>query len=93
MAVHRVRCPCRGKLSCELCHGTKYYDYEVGPRGWMPFTCPTCQGGRTRPGEGGPPPEPCPTCQGEGLIDPGNPPLAEGTTGFIRKLWRIFMGG
>jgi len=101
MSVRRVRCPCRGKLSCELCHGERFYDYEVGPRGWMPFTCPTCRGAGmltvppaappVAPGNGDT--EPCPTCHGDGTIDPGNPPLAEGSVGLIRKIWKIFMGG
>ncbi len=93
MSVHSVRCPCRGKLSCELCHGEKFYDYDVGPRGWMPFTCPTCKGERSVAAPSGGEPERCPTCHGGGTIDPGNPPLAEGTPGLLRKIWMIFFGG
>ena len=31
MSVHRLRCPCLGKLECKLCNATGYYDYEVDP--------------------------------------------------------------
>jgi hypothetical protein len=75
-----------------LCHGTKFYDYEVGERGWMPFTCPTCKGERTIPAENGER-ETCFTCHGGAWIDPANPPLAEGTPGLLRKIWMIFFGG
>ena len=91
MAVHAVRCPCRGKLECKLCLGSKFYDYEVGPRGWMPFECPTCAGTGTVAGETSP--ETCVTCHGGKFIDPANPPYAEGATGWFRKLWKIFFGG
>jgi DnaJ-class molecular chaperone len=67
------------------------YDYEPGPRGWMPFTCPTCGGDRqvTTDGER----ETCFTCRGTGLIDPANPPRDTSTRGFLRDVWRIFFGG
>ena len=93
MSVHSVRCPCRGKLACELCRGQKFYDYEVTDRGWMPFACPTCKGERTTANPDGGEPERCVTCHGDGWIDPGNPPMAEGTTGVVRKIWKIFFGG
>jgi DnaJ-class molecular chaperone len=94
MAVKRVRCPCRGKFECKLCNGTKYYLYEVGPRGWMPFPCPTCDGKGTLPPEPGETEaRPCITCHGDGSIDPANPPYAEGMPGLLRKLWKIFFGG
>ena len=92
MSVHRVRCACRGKLGCKLCGGTKFYDYEPGPRGWMPFVCPTCEGMRTIPDEGDAR-QTCYTCEGQGTIDPASPPYAEGTAGLFRKAWKIFFGG
>jgi len=90
MSVKRVRCACRGNPDCQLCRGEKYYDYEVGPRGWMPFTCPTCKGTRTLPAADGV--SQCFTCQGVGSVDPAYPPQLEGTVGFFRKAWKIFFG-
>ncbi len=92
MSVKSVRCPCRGKLGCKLCEGKKFYNYEVGPRGWLPFTCPTCEGKRTIPGENGES-QTCFTCHGGGIIDPANPPPNESPAGVLRKIWKIFFGG
>jgi hypothetical protein len=86
-----VRCPCRGNPDCKLCEGTQFYDYEPGPRGWMPFTCPTCSGTREVTVEGKS--QPCFTCGGTGSIDPANPPRDRSTRGFLRDVWRIFFGG
>lgn len=89
--VHQVRCPCRGHPDCKLCLGAKFYEYEPGPRGWMPFLCPTCEGKRevTIAGET----QKCFTCGGAGSIDPANPPRDTSTRGFLRDIWRIFFGG
>lgn len=92
MAAVRVRCPCLGKPECKLCGGAGEYDYEVGPRGWMPFACPTCGGSGTVPVWEGTA-APCVTCGGSRNIDPAYPPPAPGTPGLLRKLWKIFMGG
>jgi len=92
MATQYVRCPCRGNPDCKLCGGKKFYGYEPGPRGWMPFVCPTCAGARTLASENGPSTA-CVTCRGAGSIDPANPPAAEGTRGWIRKSWRFLFGG
>ena len=93
MSVKRVRCACRGKLGCKLCGGAKFYDYEVGSRGWMPFPCPTCGGAGTLPAVEGAGSRACVTCGGEKTIDPGNPPPPPGPPGVLRKIWKIFMGG
>ena len=71
----RVRCHCGGRPSCRLCGGSRFYAYQPGPRGWLPFVCPTCEGVGRRD-EPGLDPEPCPTCRGEGSIDPADPPLS-----------------
>ena len=89
--AHQVRCPCGGNPACKLCAGTKFYEYQPGPRGWMPFTCPTCEGKREVTVEGKA--EQCFTCHGAGIIDPANPPRDRSTRGFIRDVWRIFFGG
>ncbi|MBA4188556.1 MAG: hypothetical protein C0467_11170 [Planctomycetaceae bacterium] len=93
MSVQSVRCPCRGNPECKLCGGSKFYNYEVGPRGWMPFTCPTCGGAKTLPGNGGGDAQSCLTCHGSATIDPGYPPPSESTGGLLRRLWMIFFGG
>jgi len=90
--VQQVRCPCRGKYECKLCGGTKFYSYEPGPRGWMPFICPTCTG-EGRLAAANEEPRICITCGGAGSIDPANPPRAEGTRGWIRNSWRFLFGG
>jgi hypothetical protein len=78
----RVKCHCGGRPSCRLCRGTRYYTYEPGPRGWVPFACPNCDGFGRRD-EPGLDPEPCPTCRGEGAVDPADPPL--GLLVMVRK--------
>lgn len=93
MSVHSVRCPCLGNPECKLCNGSKFYDYEVGPRGWMPFTCPTCGGAKSLPAVDGGEPRSCITCHGEGGIDPGYPPPDESAVGLLRRVWKIFFGG
>lgn len=91
MSVQKVRCPCLGNPACKLCGGSGVYDYEVGPRGLMPFTCPTCEGtGKmARDGEE----VTCVTCGGSARVDPGFPPPEPGAVGLFRKIWKIFMGG
>ncbi|MBY0512890.1 MAG: hypothetical protein K2P78_03145 [Gemmataceae bacterium] len=85
--VKTIRCHCGGKPSCRLCRGSKYYEYEVGPRGYLPFRCPTCEG-RGRRDEPGQPPEPCPTCRGTGTVDPADPPGG----GFLDVIWKALFG-
>ena len=87
-----VRCPCHGNPECELCHGAKFYEYQPGPRGWIPFRCPTCQGARVLTHVSGAE-KPCFTCMGAGGIDPGNPPIAPGWWGALRVGWKTFFGG
>ncbi|VTR96417.1 unnamed protein product [Gemmata massiliana] len=87
-----IRCHCQGNPECKLCFGKKFYPYQPGPRGWMPFRCPTCQGARNLPGS--PNIEtPCFTCAGTGGIDPANPPFAKGWWGALRVGWKAFFGG
>jgi hypothetical protein len=93
VSVQSVRCPCLGKLECKLCGGSKFYPYDVGPRGWMPFPCPTCDGTGALPGDDGGGPRPCVTCHGDRKVDPAYPPLPPGSLGVLRKIWRIFFGG
>ncbi len=88
---YSILCPCRGNPDCKLCGGSKFYQYEPGPRGWMPFVCPTCEGKREATVEGQT--QKCSTCEGAGIIDPANPPRDRTTRGFIRDVWRIFFGG
>jgi hypothetical protein len=58
----------------------------------MPFTCPTCEGGRVlADGRGGE--RSCFTCGGAGSVDPANPPYAPGVWGALRIGWKIFFGG
>lgn len=89
--AHTVRCPCRGHPDCKLCSGTKFYQYQPGERGWMPFTCPTCAGRREVALDGKA--ERCFTCVGAGSVDPALPPRDLSTRGRIRDVWRIFFGG
>lgn len=88
---HHIRCACQRNPDCKLCQGTGVYQYEPGPRGWMPFMCPTCEGTRETTVEGKA--ERCFTCSGSGSVDPANPPRDKSTRGFARDIWRIFMGG
>ena len=91
MPTH-VRCHCRGNAACKLCHGTKFYEFQPGPRGRMPFTCPTCEGARVlSSGEAGE--RPCFTCLAAGSVDPANPPFAAGWWGMLRIGWKTFFGG
>ncbi|MBY0457692.1 MAG: hypothetical protein K2V38_10165 [Gemmataceae bacterium] len=87
----RVRCACNRHPDCKLCSGAGFYAYEPGPRGWMPFTCPTCAGKRVVTVEGQA--DRCFTCSGAGTVDPGNPPRDPSTGGFLRDVWRIIFGG
>jgi hypothetical protein len=83
----RVKCQCEGRPSCRLCSGTKYYQYTPGPRGWMPFRCPTCAGkGATE--EPGLDREKCPTCVGTGTVDPADPPMK----GMLDVIWKAIFG-
>lgn len=88
---HSVRCPCLGNPDCKLCGGTKFYAYQPDDRGWMPFTCPTCEGKRELTVEGKA--AACSTCRGAGYVDPALPPRDRSTRGFVRDVWRIFFGG
>jgi len=87
-----VRCHCQGNPACKLCRGEKFYAYQPGPRGWMPFTCPTCERKRVVPDAAGVE-KPCFTCKGTGTVDPGNPPYDPGWRGALRIGWKIFFGG
>ncbi len=78
----RVRCACGGDPRCELCNGTKTYGYTPGPRGWLPFACPTCAGTGKLGAEA------CPTCRGEGQVDPADPPV----NGFLDVVWKVLFG-
>lgn len=83
----RVKCHCGGRADCKLCSGTGFYGYEPGPRGWMPFKCPTCAGtGRLQ--EPGEEPEKCPTCRGNGSVDPADPPAH----GMFDVIWKALFG-
>lgn len=82
-----IKCRCGGRASCKLCRGTRRYEYEPGPRGWMPFKCPTCTGaGRTA--DPGLEPEACPTCGGIGTVDPADPPMK----GMLDVIWKALFG-
>ncbi|HXD85309.1 MAG TPA: hypothetical protein VN641_02365 [Urbifossiella sp.] len=83
----KILCHCGGRPSCRLCHGSKSYEYEAGPRGWLPFKCPTCGGSGflTEPGFDR---EKCFTCRGEGNVDPASPP----SHGLIDIIWKAMFG-
>ena len=83
----KVQCHCGGRPSCKLCNGTKSYEYEVGPKGWLPFRCPTCSGSGwlVEPGIDR---EKCFTCVGNGRVDPADPP----SKGFVDILWKAMFG-
>jgi hypothetical protein len=87
MATKRIRCHCGGKSFCKLCGGTGKYEYDPGPRGYMPFKCPTCDGERTLVEDDGTR-FPCPTCKAEGIVDPAHPPPA----GLLDVLTKILFG-
>ena len=83
----KVLCHCGGRTSCKLCNGTKSYEYEVGPKGWLPFRCSTCSGSGwlVEPGIDR---EKCFTCLGNGRVDPADPP----SKGFVDILWKAMFG-
>lgn len=83
----KVGCHCRKNPACKLCGGTGQYDYEPGPRGWMPFTCPTCAGKRSLTTAAGGA-ESCFTCQGNGQVDPADPP----SSGWGDVIWKAVFG-
>ena len=83
----KIRCACGGQPACKLCGGAGKYDYDPGPRGYMPFKCPTCEGKKRLTDEDGAS-YPCITCQAQGYIDPANPPPA----GMWDVLTKIFFG-
>lgn len=73
--MKKIRCRCGGRPSCKLCRGVGKFDYDPGPRGYIPFQCPTCEGKRVVVEEDGAS-EKCPTCGGDGSVDPAGPPPA-----------------
>lgn len=79
-----IHCHCGGRPECRLCHGTDTYQYQPGPRGWMPFRCPTCEG----TGRGAGVDDKCPTCRGEGNVDPADPP----TRGWFDVVYKSLFG-
>lgn len=83
----QIRCPCEGNPECRLCEGSGAYSYDPGPRGWMPFICPTCEGKGILEKSGEAPLE-CPTCHRSGNIDPANAPM-----GIFAKVRKMFLGG
>ena len=82
-----IKCHCGGRPSCKLCGGTQSYQYEVGPRGHLPFACPTCQGQGWLE-EPGIDREKCFTCRGNGTVDPADPP----SNGFFDIIWKAMFG-
>jgi hypothetical protein len=83
----KIACHCRGNPACKLCGGSGRYEYEPGPRGWMPFPCPTCVGKRTVAVDGRPAVE-CFTCRGHGQVDPADPP----SSGWVDVIRKAFFG-
>ncbi len=77
-----VGCHCKGNPACKLCGGAGRYSYEPGPRGWMPFACPTC-GGVGKVGGA-----PCVTCRAHGQVDPADPP----SSGWVDVIRKAFFG-
>lgn len=84
----KIGCHCGKRPGCRLCEGTGFYRYEVGPRGYLPFRCPTCEGKGWRNGDGGAEPDKCPTCRGNGTVDPADPP----SRGMIDIIWKALFG-
>jgi hypothetical protein len=82
-----INCPCGGRPSCRLCHGSKSYQYESGPRGYLPFKCPTCNGAGWIE-EPGLDREKCFTCLGNGTVDPADPP----SKGLVDIIWKALFG-
>jgi DnaJ-class molecular chaperone len=82
-----IKCHCGGRPSCKLCNGTSAFQYEVGPRGYLPFACPTCAG-RGYLEEPGIDREKCFTCRGNGTVDPADPP----SHGFLDIIWKSLFG-
>ena len=87
MAVKKIRCHCGGKSFCRLCGGTGKYEYDTGPRGYLPFQCPTCNGERFLTEDDGAHFD-CPTCKATGVVDPAHPPPA----GVLDVLTKILFG-
>jgi DnaJ-class molecular chaperone len=85
--LKKIKCHCGSRPSCKLCNGAGYYQYEVGPRGYLPFRCPSCQGKGTRE-EPGLDREKCPTCRGSGTVDPADPPHH----GIFDVIWKALFG-
>lgn len=83
----KLKCHCGRRPSCRLCNGTQWYLYEPGPRGWMPFKCPTCAGKGWRE-EPGLPRDQCPTCRGNGSVDPADTP----PRGMFDIIWKAIFG-
>ena len=85
--ANRIPCACMGVPECRLCQGRGVYSYQPGPRGWMPFPCPTCEGKGILEKEGEPARD-CPTCHKEGKVDPANSPMS-----IFTKVRKMFFGG
>jgi hypothetical protein len=84
--AQKVGCYCQGNPACKLCGGAGKYDYEPGPRGWMPFPCPTCGGKRYLNDPA--PRTPCFTCRAHGQVDPADPP----SSGWVDVIRKAFFG-
>ncbi len=87
MQMKKLRCHCAGMPDCKLCHGTGKYEFQPGDLGYMPFTCPNCDGQRVVLDSTGVE-QPCKTCKGAGMVDPGNP----ATGGLADVLTKILFG-
>lgn len=77
-----IGCHCNKNPACKLCGGAGRYAYEPGPRGWMPFACPTCAGVGRAGGAA------CVTCRGHGQVDPADPP----SSGWLDVIRKAFFG-
>ena len=82
-----IKCHCGGRPSCKLCGGTSKYEYDLGPRGYLPFACPTCRA-RGYLEEPGLEREKCFTCRGNGTVDPADPP----SNSFVDIIWKAMFG-